>query len=808
MVQGGQRAQPPRGAEPVATGRARPRGLERLGRFCARHRFWVLGAWLIVLIGLTSASAGVGSPFRDVFTIPGTDAQKAVDLLEEKFPSQNLPTATIVFTTSSGSLDDAPQRAAIEKVLGTVAAERGVVESVSNPFTGPSVLGVSKDGRTAVARVTYADQFSDIPKDAFDELEAAAAPARAAGITVDFGGPVVDLLNSDSSTTEHADAIGLAFAVVILLFVFGTLVAAALPLTTAIVGVGIATAILTLVATAFTIGTVAPILGTMIGLGVGIDYSLLVVSRFRQDRDEGMDVHDAIGRAIGTAGSASLFAGCCVSVALCGLWFAQIPYVSVLGFSAALFVAVMVVAALTLLPALLGLLGPHLDRLRVVPRRKHQTDPAIAAAVPIETAPTADAAGAELPAAMRAGSALGGEAGSGAPMREGRFWRAWAHGVARHASWCVVASLIVLLVLAAPVLGMRLGFADDGNDPTSLTQRRAYDEISSAFGPGANGPLLFAVALPPPTPANEGPDLAAVEKLLAAVKATPGVASVTPPIPNQNETAVVALASPTTAPNAPDTVTLVRTLRDSVIPDATAGTPIAGQVHIGGETAELIDLTDRINSRLVWCIGAVVLGAFVILMMVFRSVLVPLKAAVMNLLSIGAAYGVVVAVFQWGWAKDLIGLHETVPIVAFVPLMMFAILFGLSMDYEVFLLSRIREEYVVTGDNREAVANGLAKTARVISSAALIMIAVFLAFVTSPEPTVKMLGLGLAVAVFVDATIVRLLLVPATMELLGKANWWLPRWLDRVLPHLDVEGSSTPPTAEADAPVDGAPALT
>jgi RND superfamily putative drug exporter len=766
----------------------------------------VLGAWLVVLIALSSASAGVGSPFRDVFTIPGTDAQKAVDLLEEKFPSQNLPTAQIVFTASSGSVEDGAQRAAIEKALATVAAERGVVESVSNPFTGPSVLGVSKDGRTAVATVTYADEFSDIPKDAFDDLEAAAAPAQAAGLTVNFGGPVVDLLNSDSSTTEHADAIGLAFAVVILLFVFGTLVAAALPLTTAIVGVGVATAIITLLATAFTIGTVAPILGTMIGLGVGIDYSLLVVSRFRQDRDEGMDVHDAIGRAIGTAGSASLFAGCCVSVALCGLWFARIPYVSVLGFSAALFVAVMVVAALTLLPALLGLLGPHLDRLRVIPRRKHAGAAGVAA-VPTATTATADATGAQLPAAVGAGSVPGAQAGSGAPG-EGGFWRGWAHGVARHAWWCVVASLVVLLLLAAPVLGMRLGFSDDGDDPTSLTQRRAYDAISDAYGPGANGPLLLAVSLPPPTAANEGPDLAAVEKLLAAVKATPGIASVTPPIPNQAKTAVVALAAPTTAPNVPATEALVRRLRGSVIPDATAGTPIAGDVHIGGETAELIDLTDRINARLVWCIGAVVLGAFVILMMVFRSVLVPLKAAVMNLLSIGAAYGVVVAVFQWGWAKELIGLHQTVPIVAFVPLMMFAILFGLSMDYEVFLLSRIREEYLASGDNREAVASGLAKTARVISSAALIMIAVFLAFVTSPEPTVKMLGLGLAVAVFVDATIVRLLLVPATMELLGKANWWLPRWLDRVLPHLDVEGSPAPAVPEADAPMDGAPALT
>jgi RND superfamily putative drug exporter len=715
-----------------------------------------VGAWILVLVVLSAGSAGVTSPFRDVFTIPGTDAQAAADLLSQRFPSQNLPTAQIVFHADRGSVTAAAPRGAIESVIAAVG-KQDAVQSVSDPYSGRSVLGVSKDGTTAVATVTYATQISDLPHDAFDALQTAAAPAEQAGVTVDFGGPVVDILGQPKS--DNADVIGLAFAVVILIFVFGTVVAAALPLTTAIIGVSVATAILTLLATAFTIGTVAPILGTMIGLGVGIDYSLLVVSRFQQDRREGLDVHDAIGRALGTAGSASLFAGCCVSVALCGLWFAQVPYVAVLGFSAALFVVVMVVAALTLLPALLGILGPHLDRLRVVPHRKHQTA-AVPGAVP------------------------------GAPEEHGAgMWYRWAHVVARRAPWCVVISLALLLLLATPMLGMRLGFADDGDDPANFTQRHAYDQIASAFGAGSNGPLILAAPLPAPTAANEGADLTAVEKLGAAVKATPGVAWVTPPIPSPTDDAVVLLAAPTGAPNATATEALVRHLRADVIPAATRGTPLAGEVHVGGQTSELIDLTDRINGRLIWCIGAVVLGAFLILMVVFRSVLVPLKAAIMNLLSIGAAYGVIVAVFQWGWARELIGLHQTVPIVAFVPLMMFAILFGLSMDYEVFLLSRIREEYLASGDNREAVALGLAKTARVITSAALIMIAVFLSFVTSPEPTIKMIGLGLAVAVFVDATLVRLILVPATMELLGKANWWLPAWLDRVLPHLDVEGS-------------------
>ncbi len=565
-----------------------------------------------------------------------------------------------------------------------------------------------------------------------------------------FGGPAVDFVQQQTAPKNHADEIGLLAAVIILLFVFGTVVAAFLPLSIALIGVTIATLILTVIATVLTVGTVAPILGTMIGIGVGIDYSLLIVSRFRQERDDGLEVHDAIGVAIGTAGSASLFAGMCVAIALCGLYIAGVPYVSTLGFSAAMFVAVMVVAALTLLPALLGILGPHIDRLRVLPKRKR---------VKAE--------------------------GTG-------FWYRWGHEVARRAWWFVVASLIVLLLLATPMLSMRLGFTTDADADAGSTQRTAYDLISDGFGSGQNGPLLLTISLPNATSADAAAELAAAEKLLMAVEATKGVESVSPPLTNPAKDAAVALAVPSTAPNAPATQQLIRTLRSDVIPGATKGTVLAGRVYVGGVTAELVDLTDRINARLIWCIGAVVLAAFFLLMMVFRSILVPLKAAIMNLLSIGAAYGVIVAVFQWGWGKGVIGLHETIPIVAFVPLMMFAILFGLSMDYEVFLLSRIREEYNASGNNREAVAIGLAKTARVITSAALIMIAVFLSFVTSPEPTVKMIGLGLAVAVAVDATIVRLMLVPATMELLGNANWWLPGPLARVLPHINVEGRPRP----------------
>ncbi|MBM3673620.1 MAG: MMPL family transporter [Actinobacteria bacterium] len=726
----------------------RPRGLERLGRAAARRRWWVIAAWLVAFFGLGVASASVGSVYRDVFAIPGTDAQLAIDLLEQRFPAANLPTAQVVLHLPSGAI---PETVVAETV--TALGKLDEVKAVEPPQ-------VATDDRTVLIEVVYTSQSNDLPSDGIAQLDTATAQARSAGVSVDYGGPVADALLASKQQGANADAIGLFVALVILMFVLGTVVAALIPVVTALMGLLVAAGLLTVAATVFTVGTVAPIIGTMIGLGVGIDYSLLVVSRFRQNRDEGMDVQQAIGVAIGTAGSAVLFAGCSVVIAVGGLWFARIPYVSVLGFSAALFVAVMVVAALTLLPALLSALSTRIERLRVVPRRATLPDPAR------------------------------------------NFWYRWGHGIARHAWLCMIGSLALLLLLAAPALGLRLGFATDGDDPTSFTQRRAYDLVADAFGPGTNGPLLVAMRLPKPTPATEGAELAAAEKLMAAVKATPGVVSVEGPIPNRELDAAVAIVVPKAAPNAQATKDLVRTLRAEVIPKATAGTVLAGDVYVGGQTAELIDVTDRIGSRLVWCIGFVVLAAFLLLMLVFRSVLVPLKAAVMNLLSIGAAYGVIVVVFQWGWARGLLGIHEAVPIVAFVPLIMFAILFGLSMDYEVFLLSRVREEYLATGDNREAVAIGLAKTARVITSAAVVMISVFLVFVTSGSPTVKMLGVGLAAAVAIDATIVRLLLVPAAMELMGKGNWWLPRWLGRVLPHLDVD--VPPPSVPTASPLSSA----
>jgi Predicted drug exporters of the RND superfamily len=708
------------------------------------RRWWVIGVWVLVLLTLGTMAKSEHDVFRDVFTVPGTNSQSAADLLAQRFPTQQQPTATIVVSARTGAVTAPASQSTVEAALTAVGKLPGVA-GVSNPFVAPTTR-VSANGRIAVATVRYTGTFGDIPKNAFDQLQSTLAPAQKAGLQVEFGGPVVDIQNSQPGGSNTSEAIGLIAAVMILLFVFGSVAAAFLPIGVAMFGVGTATALLTLLASQTTIGTVAPALGAMIGLGVGIDYSLLVVSRYLQNRSEGMDHELGVAHAIGTAGSASLFAGCCVAMALAGLSLAGIPYVRTLGLSAGLFVVVMVIAALTLLPAVLGVVGPRIQR-------KHR----------------------DVEASQEAGG----------------IWYRFAHGVARHAVVCLLASLVVLAFLASPILDLKLGFADDGDAPTSLTQRRAYDLVSQGFGDGANGPLLVAMALPTPTAATGAAELAAVEKLAAAVTKVPDVASVTPPIPSPTKNAAILLVTPKQAPNTASTQTLVRTLRSTTIPGATAGTVLAGQVFVGGQTASLIDVDDRISDRLLWCIAAVVLAAFLLLMVVFRSLLVPLKAAVMNMLSIGAAYGVIVAVFQWGWGRSLIGLDQPVPIVAFIPLMMFAILFGLSMDYEVFLLSRIREEYLRSGDSRESVAIGVAKTARVITAAAMIMIAVFLSFVLSPEPTIKMMGIGMAAAVLVDATLVRLLLVPATMELLGAANWWLPKWLDRILPHLDIEGASS-----------------
>jgi len=709
--------------------------LDRLGRTAARRHRIFIAAWVLGAIAIATLAIANGGRTFDNFTIPGTQSQTAIDLLESRFPQQSGASATVVFHAPAGSLATSGFETALEQSLTNVKA-LPEAPRVSGPLP-------AKNPRIAVVSVQYTQQAPELGVDGFDALDAAVAPARDAGIEVAFGGPLTDYAEQPHSSSS--DLVGLLFAVVILVFAFGSLMAAGLPIGTALLGLAVGISSILLLASFTDVGSAAPELGAMIGLGVGIDYSLFIVTRHRENLAAGMEVEASIGHAVATAGQAVLFAGTTVVIAICGLLIAGIPYVAVLGFTAAMVVAVMMLAALTLLPALLGLVGTRIDMGRVrglrLGRHGHPADP--------------------------------GEHASAQPP----FWERWATRVARHPWPFAIASIMVLMTLAVPFLSIRYGEADDATAPQGSTQRIAYDLIGDGYGAGANGPLAIVVTFP------TGQQLPTA--LTDALKATPGVAGVIPAQVNPAGNTAIVTVIPSTAPDAQATTDLVDRLRQHTLPTALRGTD--AQAYVGGITASFIDLGNRIAERLPYFIGLVVLLSFLLLMLVFHSIAIPATAAVMNLLSVGAAYGVTVAVFQWGWAKGLLGLTSTVPIISFVPMMMFAILFGLSMDYQVFLLTRVREEYNKSGDTRTAVVQGVSRTARVITSAALIMIAVFLSFVASPVAEIKMFGLGLAVAVAVDATIVRMVLVPAIMEILGKANWWFPGWLERLLPRITIE---------------------
>lgn len=745
--------------------------LNRLGRFAARHHWPIIAVWLVALVAIGGYAGTHTGKAVDQFTVPGTESQAALDLLQKEFPAAAGTSALVVFEATNGKVTDQANAAAIEQAVtnlgklpdaGTVANPTqpqitGLTfdEGKLTPVTAPILMNADQTVAYTTVPFSIAVTDQEHAEPLFDQVEAAAAPAAQAGMTVEFGGPLTDLGNPPPpGISAHSDEIGLAIAVVILVIALGSLVAMAMPISVALISVLISNLIVVALMYHYTIGSVAPVLGTMIGLGVGIDYSLFIVSRHRGQLAAGMDVHESIGTAIATSGSAVLFAGITVCIAMLGLNLMGIPYVAELGAIASLFVAVTVLAALTLLPAALGALGLKINAGRIH-HKDEQTD----------VSNTVSAR--------------------------------WAREIAKHPVVFAVLSLAFLLMCALPLRSIDLGFTDDGNVATELTQRRAYDLLTTNFGPGVTGPLIVAVDLPPVTKENASGLLGAFTKLNSALTATPGVARVSLPLPNTFPSsadpnavpsAVIIELTPSTAPNSPATADLVAHLRSDVIPQAVAGTDLpASSIKIGGSSALLIDLTDGVKARFIPFVLCIIGLSFLLLMMVFRSLFVPLNAAVMNLVSIGAALGIVVAIFNWGWAKDVIGLSTVVPIVSFVPVMMFAVLFGLSMDYEVFLLSRIREEYRKSNDSKESVVMGLAATARVITSAALIMISVFLAFVPNPDPTIKMIGLGMAVAVFLDATVVRMMLVPSSMELAGKANWWLPHWLDRILPRIDLE---------------------
>ena len=702
--------------------------LYRWGRLAAMRPWRVIGVWLVVVVAVLAASAGFGRELEDSFVVPGLDSQQAADLQVAAESDRAGLTAQVVVTPR----DD-------DTRLDAASAGRSATDELEAELADlPQVLGttrtVSPDGRVALIRVQYPVVEELDPVDLENLKDLVTENTVGSLLQVEASGDL--FFAFEEAPTGLSEGIGLLAAVVILLVAFGSVLAMGLPIGIALVGLTVSVSGLSLVTYLVDIPSFAPVVGAMVGLGVGIDYALFVVTRHREYLAEGLDVSESAGRAVATAGQSVVFAGGVVVIAILGLAVSGIPFMTATGIAVSVVVGAMVVAAVTLLPALLGLAGHRINGLRSKRRQRQETH-------------VAD-----------------------------RTWQRWGRHVSAHAWVYAVGATALLVALAAPALSLRLGFPDEGALPESRTERQAYDMLADGFGSGVNGPLIIAV--------DVSSDPGVLEPLTAAVAADPGVASVAPAEVSGDGQVATLVAIPSTPPQDAATMETVERLRTDVFPEVLADS--TASAHVGGQTATWGDLGGRVGDRLPWFIAAVVLLSFLLLTVVFRSVLVPLKAALMNLLSIGAAYGVLVMVFQWGWGKDLIGLEETVPIIAFIPMLMFAILFGLSMDYEVFLLSRVREEYQLTGDNEASVVQAIARTGRVITSAALIMIAVFFGFMLGDDPGIKMMGLGLATAIFLDATVVRLVLVPATMKLLGDSNWWLPEWIGRLLPTFDIEG--------------------
>ena len=724
---------------PVAPGAApRRSALWRLGRAAAAHPGRVALAWLLGVGLLVAAAATWGEAPTTELDLPGAPSQQVLDQLDQRFPEQAGGRATVVFGASEGRVDDPANQRAITATLAEVQA-LDHVKTVIGPVGPAAALLTSEDGSVAWAQVLFDLDAPSVPAETVDALVATAAPARAAGLEVGYGGEVLEQVEPEATRT--GEIVGVLVALVVLAIAFGSVGAALLPVVLAGVTVGVGMVAIRLLSSVSDVNFAALTMASMIGVAVGIDYALFVVTRFRQSLHEGETGPEAVARAVDTAGRSVLFAGGTVMVSVLGLAIVGIPIITSLGTAVSLTVAVAVVASLTLLPALLGLLGPRIDAWRVPFVHLRAED-------------------------------------------GGTSWSTrWARGVTRRPLLALVLSAAVLLALALPFLRLETGWPDAGNRSQDDPARVAYDLMADGFGPGANAPLLVLIDRSDPDEVDD------VRQWLVDQE---GVAAVTPALPNQAGDMALVQVTPATSPQDPATAALVHRLR------AEHGLPaeLTGTVGVTGAAAFFIDLDALMADRLVFFVGAVVGLSVLLLTAVFRAPVVALKAAAMNLLGIAAAYGAVVAVFQWGWGIRLLGLEQPVPVVSTLPMIMFAVLFGLSMDYEVFILSRVRESWLRQGDNRTAVVEGLSASSRVVTAAALIMLAVFTGFVSADAIEVKMAGFGLAVAVLLDATLIRQVLVPATMTLLGERNWWIPSWLDRLLPDLDVEGGGTRGAAE------------
>ncbi|MFH8763301.1 MMPL family transporter [Streptomyces althioticus] len=708
-----------------------------LARWCVQRRLFTVLLWLLALVGIAAGAFVAGSAYSNDYKVPGTESGRATELLKEGFPSLGGDSDSVVWHTSSGTVRDSGVEQTMTRTLDRLEELPGVA-SVSGPYDDGGAGRISADGRTAYATVTFEHSGKDITSGEAEAVVETAKAAETDGLDVELGGSAVEL--SEPSGGHTAEIVGVAVAAVVLFLAFGSLAASLLPIATALVSVGTAYAGIVLLGHVMTVADFAPMLGLLIGLGVGIDYALFIVTRHRRGLKRGLSVTDAATNAVATTGRAVVFAGATVCIALLGMLILRLNFLNGVAVAASLTVVLTVAASVTLLPALLSLIGT-----RALSRRERRR---LAEHGPEPEMPTGFAA-------------------------------RWSAFVERHPKLLGAVAVVVMAVLALPTFSLHLGTSDQGNDPKTSTTRQAYDLIADGFGPGVNGPLTLV------TKVDDAQDRLALDNLGSTLRTTEDVASVSPVTFNQGGDTAFLTVVPESSPQSKQTSDLVDRLREDVLPRAESGTSL--DVHVGGVTAGYDDFASVIVEKLPLFVGVVIGLGCLLLLLAFRSIGIPLKAAAMNVAAVAGAFGVVVMIFQWGWGSDLLGLGRAGPIEPFLPVIMVSVLFGLSMDYQVFLVSRMYEEWLETGDNRRAVRVGLAETSRVINSAAVIMISVFLAFVLSGDRVIAMFGIALAAAVALDAFVLRTLLVPALMHLLGGANWWLPKWLDRILPRISIE---------------------
>ncbi|MEW2619866.1 MMPL family transporter [Streptomyces sp. NPDC048106] len=708
-----------------------------LARWCLRHRLIAVLLWLCAFGGATAVASVAGTSYSNDYSVPGTESGRAAQLLQAGFPGLGGDSDTVVWHTAKDTVRAADVEQSMTRALDRIAALPGIA-SVDGPYGGQGARQISADGHTAYATVTFAQQAEDIGAPEAQAVVHAAKAAEGDDLQVELGGGAIGLTEAPSDHT--AEVVGVLVAAVVLFLAFGSLAASLLPIATALIGVGTAHACIGLLGHAMTVADFAPMLGMLVGLGVGIDYALFIVTRHRRGLKRGLDVTEAAVSAVTTTGRAVVFAGATVCIALLGMLILRLSFLNGVAVAAGLTVILTVAASVTLLPALLSYIGP-----RALSRRERRR---LAEQGPRPEVPTGLAA-------------------------------RWSALVERRPKLLGSLAVAVIALLALPTLSLHLGTSDQGNDPRTSTTRKAYDLLADGFGPGVNGPLTLV------TRVDGAADRLALDNLDTTLRATPGVASATPVAYATGGESAYLTVVPGSAPQSQATSALVDRLRETVLPRAEQGTSL--DIQVGGVTASYDDFSDVIVGKLPLFVGTVIGLGCLLLLVAFRSLGIPLKAAVMNIAAVAAAFGVVVVVFQWGWGSELLGLGRAGPIEPFLPVIMVSVLFGLSMDYQVFLVSRMYEEWLATGDNRRAVRVGLAETSRVINSAAVIMISVFLAFVLSGDRVIAMFGIALAAAVALDAFVLRTLLVPALMHLLGAANWWLPGWLERRLPHISIE---------------------